>query len=550
VAKQQIHSDATIPHELITLFFNSPSFYPHHPETIQQIQTHASYVFIAHPWVYKIKKPVNFGFLDYSTLTKRRHYCFREVELNSRLCADIYEGVVPIFREGDTLRMGDILSEDDNIDQADEYAVKMWYISDENFLKQKVFNNDVSNSDIDRISNKLKYFYINQNPDDSILEWGQINHIKVNTDENFEQTSSFIGHLIPSFLHDVIKEFTNRYFERNEDLFDKRIANNRIVDGHGDLHLEHIHITDDNVCIYDCIEFNERLRYQDLANDLAFLAMDLDFHGRPQLEHRLISNMARHLEDDELFRLMDFYKCYRAFVRGKVTGIQLQDADFPTEERKNHEATARQYFNLAGRYAVLGSKPVAIIVMGRIGTGKSTVRKKLSRLFGIPAYSSDRIRKLLAGLPPEQASPQEIHSYLYSQEMSEETYEKLYEKSIEELKHHRSVVLDATFSRREKRLDLVKRLDHAGYPYFFIEMKSSDPVIKKRLKYREEAENVVSDARLENFENLDAIYQKPTELKGDQLIEINTEQHKKETLSEIVTKIMYLHLDWLQKNGL
>mgnify|MGYP005848747465 CR=1 FL=1 len=549
MANQQLHNDTAIPDEIITYYFGSTSFYNHKPDDVQKIQTHASYVFIAPPWVYKIKKPVDFGFLDYSTLTKRRYYCFREVELNSRLCADIYEGVVPIIRDDNKLRTGDILTDENADDHADEYAVKMRYMPEENFLKQKIHDNSntVTTDEIDRISATLKDFYLRQKPDDSVSRWGEIDRIKINTDENFEQTNSFIGHLIPSFLHKVIQEFTDRYFKRNKSLFEKRIANGRIVDGHGDLHLEHIHITDEKVCIYDCIEFNDRLRYQDLANDLAFLAMDLDFHGRPQLEYRLISNMARYLEDDELFRLMDFYKCYRAFVRAKVTGIQLQDADFPDTERTNHEAEARQYFNLAGRYAVLGSRPVAIIIMGRIGTGKSTVRKRLSRLFGIPDYSSDRIRKLLAGLPPEQASPQEIHSYLYSQEMSEETYEKLYQKSIEELKHKRPVVMDATFSRRKKRVDLVKRLEEAGYRYLFIEMKTSDAVIKKRLEYREEAENIVSDARLENFENLDTIYQEPNELSNRQLIEVNTEQHKKETLSEIVNKIMYLHLDWLEK---
>lgn len=512
-------------------FFSNTNIYAHNPQKITFLQTHASYVFIAKPWVYKVKKPVDFGFLDYSTLEKRLIYCFREVELNSRLCPEIYDGVIPIYLSKDALKLGLPLQTEEAPRDAAEFAVKMKYLPHKYFLSSKINNEGISSTDIQRICKKLYHFYHKQKGGQDLSKWGEIKHLRVSTDENFDQTKPFQGDLIPSYLYEIIKSFTNNYYEVHEHLFRDRIEKDCIIDGHGDLHLDHIHITDDHVCIYDCIEFNDRLRYQDWANDLAFLAMDLDFRGEPQRQAQLITEMSRLLDDKQMQDIIDFYKCYRAYVRGKVSALQLNDTEITQEQESELKQKAKQYFGLSGRYAVIGSKPTALIIMGRIATGKSTISKKIAELFSIQHYSSDRTRKKLAGISPEETSPKELESQLYSKDMSHETYTTLFDKALEQLRAHQSVILDATFSRAEKRKRLIDTLEDSGFNYIVIQAQSSDQLIKKRLEKRMQTETVVSDARLEHFDALNDIFQPPEEIPSKRLIEVDTSQDIDETLN-------------------
>jgi len=537
----KLEKDVRLTYETLKKSLGDPGFYLHQPASVKEIQTHASYVFIAKPWVYKIKKPVDFGFLDYSSLKKRRYYCFREVELNSRLCGEIYEGVIPIFEAGDQLKLGLPVDEGTQQPEAVEFLVKMRYLPDNNFMKNRVLNGEVLVEDIERISHILHSFYDDQNVDETIKTWGNAEKIRINTDENFEQTAGFKDELIPDFLYELIWEYTDTFYRTKSELFEERVKKNRVVDGHGDLHLEHIHLTDEHLCIYDCIEFNDRLRYQDYANDIAFLAMDLDFHQRPDLQHHLIQNMAELMGDENLTEIIDFYKCYRAYVRGKVEGLQAGDEKSSDNTRQEMACEARRYFNLAGRYAILGSRPVALILMGKIGTGKSTLSGLISDQFNLKVFSSDRVRKKLAGLPPEKASPEELHSYLYSREMSEETYKALSDCALEELSRQKSVILDATFSRRAKRKDLLKRLQSQEFNYCFVEVNAGIEPRKARLKARDYQIQTSSDARLDKLGDLDDIYEPPDELGDTEKIVVHTNVEPRETLAELFQKLMYLN---------
>ena len=511
-------------------FLQSSDTYPHKPESVTHVQTHISHVFMAPPYVYKCKKPVDFGFLDYSSLEKRRMFCHREVELNRRLSDGIYLGIVSIIKDGDSYR----LSENEITgNSVVEYAVKMKQLPEEYFLHSYLEQDTLTNEHLDRVADKLADFYRNQQPDDEILQYGSIESIKVNTDENFAQTRDFTGETIEENSYKAIQYFTNHYFDQREDLFERRVAQQRIVDGHGDLHLEHIHITSENVQIYDCIEFNDRFRYGDLAADLAFLAMDLDFNNRWSEERYFIDQMAKKLDDPDLPNIIDFYKCYRAYVKGKVKSLQSREQEVPKGERERARQTARQYFDLSLRYALLGSQPTVLIFMGGVGTGKSTLAKQLKQKLSIDRYSSDRIRKSLAALPLNQRPTAEKRKKLYSQEMSERTYQRLLDEMENILSNERSVILDATFNSAEARRRLIKRMDEHDANFLFIETTAPEAVIKDRLCERDEKGNVVSDARLEDYEKLKNRYEPPLELDNHHYMKVATDRPLQDTLLDL-----------------
>lgn len=510
-------------------FLEQPDSYPHKPESVEHVQTHISHVFLAPPFVYKLKKPVDFGFLDYSTLAKRNEFCQREVELNRRLCDDVYQGVVSIVEKDD----GYAIEEETQSGNVVEYAVKMKQLEEKYFLHSYLKNDSLTREHLNRVSDKLTDFYNSQQSDDVILKWGEIENIKVNTDENFSQTNSFIGKTLDRNTFNAIRHFTNRYFEEHAALFERRIEERRIVDGHGDLHLEHIHITPEKVRIYDCIEFNERFRYGDLAVDLAFLAMDLDFNGCWQEERYFIDRMAKKLNDPDLLQIIDFYKCYRAYVKGKVKSLQSTEEEVPKKERQRAAQLAMRYFDLSLRYALLGSKPSALVFMGKVGTGKSTLARYLHEKFNIEYFSTDQIRKSLAGLPLEERTPASKRDELYSSKVSTKTYRILLDNAVSSLKAGKSVILDATFSTASSREKLTKRLSSLDADLLFIEAQAPNEVLRQRLKGRESQQGVISDARIEDFDKLEGRYAPPEELDSAHLIEIDTDRQPGDTIEQL-----------------
>jgi len=319
-----------------------PKIYPDHPRRVELVQTQMSFVFLADDCVYKVKKPVNLGYLDYTTLDKRRFYCQREVELNQRLCPDAYLGVVPIIRhEGHFSIEGQ--------GEAIEYAVKMRRLPQEAMMDVLLADNKVSPTMLTGVAEKLAEFHQKAETNASISAFGDLDTIIVNTEENFTQTEKYIGSTISREKYQHIKAYTNRFIEEKAALFHQRIADGRIRDCHGDLHAAHICFCN-GICIYDCIEFNDRFRYCDVASEVAFLAMDLDHYGRADLSNHFVNAYVARSQDKELGVLLNFYKCYRAYVRGKVESFKLDDPHISNEEKAQILAIARNYFELAESY--------------------------------------------------------------------------------------------------------------------------------------------------------------------------------------------------------
>ena len=323
----------------------NPSSYPEKTKNVTLAQTHISNVFICDEFVYKIKKQVNFGFLDFSTLEKRKYYCKQEVKLNSRFSKDVYNGVYPVTYDGAKYSIN---GKGETID----YAVKMRRLSDNDLFKNRYKNNTIKPEDIKRIAEAISSFHKISERSDEIDEFGKLKVVKFNTDENFQQTSEFIDETIKKKQYEDLKNWTDIFYKNNEKLFNKRIENGKIRDCHGDLHMEHICLTDP-IIIFDCIEFNNRFRYSDVLSDIAFLLMDLEFNNGKILSDQLLEyyiSFSKENNDNETLELIKFYKIYRAYVRGKVTSFILKDHSLSDDTKIKARKTAQRYFKLAHSY--------------------------------------------------------------------------------------------------------------------------------------------------------------------------------------------------------
>jgi aminoglycoside phosphotransferase family enzyme len=324
--------------------------YPEPTGTVKLVQTHISWVFICDEFVYKLKKPVNFGFLDFSTLEKRKHFCHQEVKLNSRLAKDVYLGVAPvIIRDGKYKIAG--LNNDHDDAEIVEYAVKMRLIPDDLLLKNRFTIGTLTELDMDRIAKAIAEFHKLAERSHEIDKFGSLATVKFNTDENFQQTEEHISSAILREQYDALKNWTDVFYQQHGDLFHERIKGGHIRDCHGDLHMEHICLTEP-ITIIDCIEFNERFRYSDTASDLAFLLMDLEYHDGGRFAEQLYEQYKKYSGevDAELELILKYYKVYRAYVRGKVNCFQLNDPNISEERKAEVKKTAQKYFNLAYNY--------------------------------------------------------------------------------------------------------------------------------------------------------------------------------------------------------
>jgi uncharacterized protein len=318
-----------------------PKAYPDPTPKVELVQTQISYVLLAGEYVYKIKKPVDMGFLDYTTLEKRLYYCKKEIELNQRLSKDVYLGVVPITKEKSWIIGGK--------GEAKEYAVKMRRLPQDAMMDVLLKQNKVTPEMVQQVAAILVNFHKRAATNEEITRLGGIEAVIQNTSENFSQTEKYFGIIIEPETYQRIKTYTEDFIKANRPLFLKRMAEGKVRDGHGDLHAAHICFYQ-GICIYDCIEFIDRLRYTDVAADIAFLAMDLDHYGRLDLSHIFINTYVNRSGDKELLKLLNFYKCYRAYVRGKVGCFQYDDKYISAGEKEKIAANARSYFKLAESY--------------------------------------------------------------------------------------------------------------------------------------------------------------------------------------------------------
>jgi aminoglycoside phosphotransferase family enzyme len=321
----------------------NPALLPDRTEAVFVVQTHISIVFVADNFVYKIKKPINFGFLDFSTLEKRKYFCEQEIRLNRRLSKDIYLDVLPVTLEGDRYSLRS------RPGKPVEYAVKMRRIPAEKLMKSMFERGELTEDHLKSIADILATFHFTALRTAEIDKFGEPEAFRVNTDENFQQVEKYIGMTILRKEFDALKKWTTNFYQTNGGKFEERIKAGRIRDCHGDLHMEHICLTED-ISIIDCIEFNDRFRYSDTLADIAFLLMDLEYHDGGRVSKTLWKHYRDHANEGDVDSLLTFYKTYRAFVRGKVNSFQLDDTNITSEKKESALQIASKYFHLAYSY--------------------------------------------------------------------------------------------------------------------------------------------------------------------------------------------------------
>ncbi len=516
--------------DLITALQN-PQIYPHSPRKIEFVQTHISAIFMTGEHVYKIKKPVNFGFLDFTTLEKRNFYCHQEVVLNRRLCPEIYLGVVEIRWHEGRIHIGSGPGE------IVDYAVLMKQLPADCLMDQRLARKMVTEDDLQKIASKINHFHLHAATDPKIRSFGSIETIRGNLEENFKQTEPYVGRALSAEIHEKIREDSDRFMERRSALFQQRITGGKIRDCHGDLHLQHICLADE-ILIFDCIEFNERFRYSDVAADIAFLLMDLDFHGYPREEVQLASFYLSFSRDWGLFLLLDFYKCYRAYVRGKVTCFCLDDSNISSEKKRLALEEAKRYFHFASLYARRMNRPQLLLTGGLVGTGKSTIAQALANALGWEWLSTDKVRKELAHLQPQERRLEKFHEGIYSPDFSRQTYQALMARAGALLQAGKSTILDGSFKKEAERKKALELSVQAHADLLFIECQCSEPTIQRRLAQRALDPKEPSDGRWEIFvdqrEDYEPIQSVPPEL----YLPLNTEESVGECLEKVFHRLL------------
>lgn len=463
-----------------------PAGRPLDPGSAELRQTHVSYLLFTKDFVYKIKKPVNFGFLDFTSLEKRRFYCGEEVRLNRRCAPRVYLGVVAITADANGFQLG-------GNGDAVEYAVKMKRLSEEMSLRRMLDAYNVTEELIRRLGRTIAGFHKSAATSEHISAFGSPDVIGKNTRENFSQTEQFIGKAIGQGLFLRIKDYAASFIEANSALLGRRVSEGFIRDCHGDIHSEHVFAGED-IEIIDCIEFNERFRFSDIVADEAFLSMDLDFHNRQDLSALFDSEYFNSTGDDEGRRLLDFYKCYRAYVRGKVEAFKAFEEEVGEAARSEALLSAIYHFYLSGLYASGVVKPKLLIVCGLPGTGKSTVAKAIAERTGFVHMMSDVVRKELAGRKPEDIEFERFGEGIYSEHFTERTYAEFAKRAEGVLRQGRSCIADATFSKRRYLKKLMDAAASVGAPVHVIECTATNATVRARLDERRWEAGNVSDA--------------------------------------------------------
>ena len=488
-----------------------PQAYPHDVADIQLIETHISWVFLTGRYAYKIKKPVNFGFLDFSTLEKRRFYCQEEVRLNQRLAKEWYLEVVAITGQPSHPKMGGAVP-------ALEHAVKMVQFPTSQTLRDSAENGQLSKHEIDQISEIIANFHSSIEITDGHSPFGDSHEINHWCHENFHHIRPLLDGKHQLSQLDAIEAWSKAENVAKSLLMQQRKQQGYVRECHGDLHLGNMVQINGKVILFDCIEFNPLLRWIDVISEVAFLVMDLLHLGYDGFAYRFLNRYVQHTGDYHGLVLFRYYLIYRALVRAKVTLLRkAQNPDKATCGHIYSEYTA--YADLAECFIHINQTEL-IITHGFSGTGKSTYASQLAEKIGAIQIRSDLERKRLYGFPAQGITGSGIESGIYTQEAGEKTYHHLTKLAKTVLESGFSVIIDAAFLKVGQRNLFRQLASELKVKFTIIDFQASEEMLCNRIKQRQ---NDPSEATVAVLRQQIQTAQALSENEKNHVITINTE---------------------------
>lgn len=461
-----------------------PALYDHPVGRFEVVETHISRVLLTGDTVYKIKKPVNFGFLDFSTLDKRRHYCEEELRLNQRLAPELYLGVVAITGSETSPQIngdGDVI----------EYAVKMRQFDQAAQFNRLLAEGKLDSVMIDRLADKVAQFHLSLPAVDN--NYGDINHVRQPMLDNIQQVRNSIDDAGISQRLDALEQWTQQQLQELASAIESRKQQGYVRECHGDMHLRNIALWQDDILLFDCIEFNENLYRIDVMSDIAFLVMDLEDRGQAVLAARFLNRYLEITGDYEGLPLFTLYKVYRAMVRAKVDALRTQQELPASDEYRQTFEDFQQYLQLAERYIQPG-QPRLLVNYGLSGSGKTTVSRLLAERLPAIQVRSDVERKRLFHVPLTGTPDAAVQQVLYTAKATEKTYHRLLAIARCLLNAGYTVIMDAANLSQRHRQRFYALAESLTVPWRLLVFEADEALLRQRLIARAQQGDDASDA--------------------------------------------------------
>jgi uncharacterized protein len=533
--------DATLP-DLIRQMLQ-PGLYPHPvQEPIQLLQTHISYILLTGEYAYKVKKPVNFGFLDFTTLEKRHHFCQEELRLNRRLSPELYLAVVPIVQDSDSSRIR--ISETD-LGTIVDYTIQMRQFPQEALLSQLFQQDKLTPEMVQELGLLVAQFHTNAEIQVDLQSYGSLTSIQQVAANNYDISEAFIesetttGSGVTQNRTQLTEtqNFTHQFFTEHADWFLQRQAEGKIREGHGDLHLNNICFYPNKIRIFDCIEFNPEFRIIDVMYDVAFLVMDLEFQGRVDLANLFLNTYLEHTGDYWGAALMPLYLSMRAYIRGNINSLTVQDSVIPATEKTKSLQLAKAYYRLAWDYTQR-SHGQLLLMSGLSGSGKSSIARQLAQRLNALHLRSDAVRKHLSSTPLYQRGDTNgtFGSGIYTPEMTAKTYDYLLELGLFLAQQGWTVILDAKYDRQALRQTALAAATAAQLPIHFIQCTAPVEVLRDRLKART---GDIADATADMLDAQIKVAEPFTSIEEAMATVLNTDQPLAPQLDKLATQVKF-----------
>lgn len=512
---------------------SKPAAYPDAVDAVEVRQTHISLVFLAGLCAYKVKKPVALGFLDFSTLEQRLHFCEREVLLNRRLAPSVYVGVVPITDDEAGLRV-------EGRGRVIEWAVKMVRLPDAARFSERLGRGEVDAGYVETLAQRIAAFHAGAQAGPAIAASGRFAVVAGHARENFDQSAAHVGTTVSRVVFERLRHLTECALEEHKSMIESRAERGVPRDGHGDLRLDHVYLFPDrpppaDLIFIDCIEFNDRYRHADPVADVATLVVDLARRGRRDLAGAFADAYFRAAGDAEGRVLLPFYSAYRAAVRGKVEGIKISEAEVPEAERGAALIRARAHWLLALRLLEEpGRRPCLVLVGGLPGTGKSTLARGLAERAGFTVIRADLIRKELAGIDPGQDSASEFEEGIYTPAWTERTYAECLRRVESRLFEGERVLVDATFRRETDRRMFLETAERCGVDSLLLLCRAAPEVVRARIERRRAD---ASDAEWSTYQQAARQWEEPGESTRRATRDIATDGNEAEALARALDEL-------------